>query len=61
MTTEPTVTIEPVEGAVTIAEGEAAANAVTLIAVDVVELPLLSVTRAVSEKLPADAGVQLVV
>ena len=57
----PTVTTEPVTGAVIVAVGAVAATAVTLTAGEVVEFPLLSVTRAVSEKLDAPPGTQVVV
>lgn len=56
VTVDPTVTIVPVAGPETIADGDVAASAVTLTAVEVVMPPLLSVTLAVSEKFPAAAG-----
>lgn len=61
VTALPAVTTEPVTGTVTATLGAVAAPAVTETAVEVVVLPLLSVTFAVSEKFAAEAGTQLVV
>lgn len=61
VTLAPTVTTAPEVGAVREIVGAPGATAVTETAVDVVVLPLLSVTRAVREKFAADGGVQVVV
>ena len=54
----PTVTTAPATGAVRLTVAEAAAATVTLVAVDVTDVPLESVTRAVRDTEPATVGVQ---
>ena len=58
ITVPPTVTTEPVDGAVIETLGAAAAATFTLTIDEVTAVPLESVTRAVSDATPAAVGVQ---
>ena len=53
----PTVTTEPINGAVSDIVGAAAATTFTLTVDEVTAVPLESVTRAVSAEIPAAVGV----
>jgi hypothetical protein len=61
VTAEPTVTIAPLDGAVTVAVGDRPAATVTFTTEEVIAAPLESVTRAVNATLPAAFGTQLTV
>ena len=54
----PAVTTAPIDGAVSEIVGAAAATTLTLTIDEVTAFPLESVTRAVSEVIPAAVGVQ---
>ena len=56
----PSVSDAPLVGAVRETVGTPAAATVTLTAEDVMAVPLESVTRAVSAKLPAEEGIHVV-
>jgi hypothetical protein len=59
VTAEPTLALEPLEGAVK--DTAVGVTAVTTIPVDVTVVPVESITLAVSVKFPADDGVQVTV